>query len=72
MAGRAGMSVRSVDGKPAEQELQAPRADELTRWFIEEACRTAATSASWEYPLGFALGSPPPPNAPATALAPTA
>lgn len=37
MAGRAGMSVRSVDGEAhAERELPAPRAEELTRWFIEE------------------------------------
>ena len=38
MAGRAGMSVQSVDGEAyAERELPAPRADELTRWFIEES-----------------------------------
>ena len=37
MAGRAGMSVRSVDGEAhAERELPVPSAEDLTRWFIDE------------------------------------
>jgi len=37
MAQRAGMPVETADGESqAARELQAPSAEELTRWFVEE------------------------------------
>lgn len=75
MAARAGMPVRSVDGEAhAERELPLPRAEELTRWFIEEGLAHSGYFgllgiARWGSLLSHFTTAA---RGPATALAPTA